>query len=55
MKKVNYSEFVERYFDCPYCSTCISDYENVCNGVIMEDKILICPECKKEIMVGKCV
>lgn len=55
MKKVNYSEFVERYFDCPYCCALISDKENVCTDDIVEDNELTCPNCKKKMIVGRCL
>ena len=51
-KHAQYSEFVERYLDCPYCGVLISDYENITEGDTIEaDQAIKCPRCGKSIVI----
>ena len=49
MKKAKYTEFVERYFDCPKCNKLISDNENV--ESIDSGDVIECPECNEKIEI----
>lgn len=52
-KRANWSQHIERYLDCPYCSGRISDEEHPVG--IYEDSIIECPHCGKEIKLGRCI
>lgn len=50
-KHANYSEFIERFLDCPYCGKLISDYENLDKEEISAGEKIKCPECGKMIII----
>jgi len=53
MTKVNYTEKIERYFDCPKCGILISDDNtNGQSEEIYSGKKIICENCKKVIIIG---
>lgn len=52
-KKVDYSEHIERYLDCPYCGTLITEYQNI--NCLFDDMLINCPHCQNDIQLGKCI
>ena len=52
-KRVNWSEHIERYLNCPHCSRFISDSSFPIN--IFEGQSIVCPYCGKEIQLGECI
>ncbi len=46
MMTATISEFVERYFDCPYCQSLISDQTHNFDG---QTGHFICPECNRTV------
>ena len=52
IKNASYGEFVERYFDCPYCGVMISDFSNLNEtDSIVTGNIIKCPDCNKSIRI----
>ena len=52
-KVTDFSEYIERYFDCPYCGFLICDDSD--SPAIFEGSTIKCPSCDKVIRIGHLV